>query len=244
MTYYEPRGRPGASGLTGIARGAPAVDAGLRAYMLKVYNYMAGGLAVTGIVAYLAASTGLYQSIAGTPLIWLVIVAPLAFVLILSFGIERMSAGTASLLFWTYAAVMGLSLGGIFLVYTGTSIARVFFITAATFGAMSLYGYTTRSDLSAVGSFLFMGLIGIIIASVVNIFLGSSTLQFVISIVGVIVFVGLTAYDTQRIKELYLESDSLETAGKKAILGALSLYLDFINLFMLMLQLFGQRRQQ
>jgi FtsH-binding integral membrane protein len=139
---------------------------------------------------------------------------------------------------------MGLSLGGIFLVYTGTSIARVFFITAATFGAMSLYGYTTRSDLSAVGSFLFMGLIGIIIASVVNIFLGSSTLQFVISIVGVIVFVGLTAYDTQRIKELYLESDSLETAGKKAILGALSLYLDFINLFMLMLQLFGQRRQQ
>jgi FtsH-binding integral membrane protein len=139
---------------------------------------------------------------------------------------------------------MGLSLGGIFLVYTGTSIARVFFITAATFGAMSLYGYTTRSDLSAVGSFLFMGLIGIIIASVVNIFLGSSTLQFVISIIGVIVFVGLTAYDTQRIKELYLESDSLETAGKKAILGALSLYLDFINLFMLMLQLFGQRRQQ
>jgi FtsH-binding integral membrane protein len=244
MTYYEPRGRPGTSGLTGIARGAPAVDAGLRAYMLKIYNYMAGGLAVTGIVAYLAAATGVYQSIAGTPLIWLVILAPLAFVLILSFGIERMSAGTASLLFWTYAAVMGLSLGGIFLVFTGTSIARVFFITAATFGAMSLYGYTTRSDLSAVGSFLFMGLIGVIIASVVNIFLGSSTLQFVISIVGVIVFVGLTAYDTQRIKELYLESDSLETAGKKAILGALSLYLDFINLFMLMLQLFGQRRQQ
>jgi FtsH-binding integral membrane protein len=244
MTYYEPRGRPGSSGLAGMARGAPAVDAGLRAYMLKIYNYMAGGLAVTGIVAYLAAATGVYQSIAGTPLIWLVILAPLAFVLILSFGIERMSAGTASLLFWTYAAVMGLSLGGIFLVFTGTSIARVFFITAATFGAMSLYGYTTRSDLSAIGSFLFMGLIGVIIASVVNIFLGSSTLQFVISIVGVIVFVGLTAYDTQRIKELYLESDSLETAGKKAILGALSLYLDFINLFMLMLQLFGQRRQQ
>jgi uncharacterized protein len=244
MTYYEPRGRPGSSGLTGTARSAPAVDAGLRAYMLRIYNYMAGGLAVTGIVAYLATATGVYQSIAGTPLIWLVILAPLAFVLILSFGIERMSAGTASLLFWTYAAVMGLSLGGIFLVFTGTSIARVFFITAATFGAMSLYGYTTRSDLSAVGSFLFMGLIGVIIASVVNIFLGSSTLQFVISIVGVIVFVGLTAYDTQRIKELYLESDSLETAGKKAILGALSLYLDFINLFMLMLQLFGQRRQQ
>ena len=139
---------------------------------------------------------------------------------------------------------MGLSLGGIFLIYAGASIARVFFITAATFGAMSLYGYTTKSDLSAIGSFMFMGLIGIVIASIINIFLGSSTLQFVISIIGVIVFVGLTAYDTQRIKELYLDSDSLEGADKKAILGALSLYLDFINLFMLLLQLFGQRRNE
>ena len=146
-------------------------------------------------------------------------------------------------LFWIYAAVMGLSLGGIFLVFTGTSIARVFFITAATFGAMSLYGFTTRSDLQGFGSFLLMGLIGIVIASLVNIFIESSALQFAISIIGVIVFVGLTAYDTQRIKQMYLESDSEELAGKKAVLGALALYLDFINLFMLLLQLFGQRRQ-
>jgi FtsH-binding integral membrane protein len=169
--------------------------------------------------------------------------APLGFVFALSFGIQRMSAGTATLLFWMYAAVMGLSLGGIFLVYTGTSIARVFFITAATFGAMSLYGYTTGTDLSRFGSFLLMGLIGIVIASLVNIFIGSSALQFAISIVGVIVFVGLTAYDTQRIKDMYLESDAGEIADKKAVLGALALYLDFINLFMMLLQLFAQRRE-
>jgi FtsH-binding integral membrane protein len=219
------------------------VDAGLRAHMLRVYNYMAGGLAVTGLVAYAAAASGFYQSIAGTPLIWVVMLAPLAFVLVLSFGIERMSAATAAIVFVIYAAVMGLSLGGIFLVFTGASIARVFFITAATYAAMSLYGYTTRSDLSKFGAFLFMGLIGIVIASLVNIFLRSDAVQFVISIIGVVVFVGLTAYDTQRIKEMYLESDSEEVAGKKAIMGALALYLDFINLFMLLLQLFGQRRQ-
>jgi uncharacterized protein len=218
------------------------VDAGLRAHMQRVYGYMAGGLALTGIVAYAAAASGFYQSIAGSPVLWIVILAPLAFVFALSFGIERMSAGTAALVFWIYAAVMGLSLGGIFLVYTGSSIARVFFITAATFGAMSLYGYTTSRDLSGFGAFLFMGLIGIVIASLVNIFIGSNTLQFVISIVGVIVFVGLTAYDTQRIKAMYLESDNAEVAQKKAVLGALALYLDFINLFMLLLRLFGQRR--
>jgi hypothetical protein len=204
---------------------------------------MAGGLALTGIVAYAAAASGFYQAIADTPLIWIVMLAPLGFVLALSFGIQRMTTEMAMLLFWLYAAVMGLSLGGIFLVYTGTSIARVFFITAATYGAMSLYGYTTKTDLSRFGSFLMMGLIGIVIASLVNIFIGSNTLQFVISIIGVIVFVGLTAYDTQRIKEMYLESDTAEIAGKKAVIGALSLYLDFINLFMMLLQLFGQRRQ-
>ena len=244
MTYYDSRGRPGHHRTVSTTGSAAAIDAGLRSYMMRIYNYMAGGLAVTGIAAYVAASSGFYQSIVGTPWIWVVMLAPLGFVLALSFGIERMSAGTAQMLFWIYAAVMGISLGGIFLIYTGTSIARVFFITAATFGAMSLYGYTTNRDLSSIGSFLFMGLIGVLIASIVNIFLGSSTLQFVISIVGVIVFVGLTAYDTQRIKEMYLESDSTEAASKKAILGALSLYLDFINLFMLLLQLFGQRRQE
>jgi FtsH-binding integral membrane protein len=218
------------------------IDAGLRAHMQGVYGYMAGGLALTGLVAYAAAVSGFYQAIAGTALIWIVMLAPLGFVLALSFGIQRMNAGTAILLFWIYAAVMGLSLGGIFLVYTGTSIARVFFITAATFAAMSLYGYTTNADLSRMGAFLLMGLIGLVIASLVNIFIGSSALQFAISIIGVIVFVGLSAYDTQRIKEMYLESDSTEIGGKKAVLGALALYLDFINLFMMLLQLFGQRR--
>jgi FtsH-binding integral membrane protein len=240
MSYYDSNRRTP----YGRIEVPAAVDAGLRAHMLRVYNYMAGGLAVTGLVAYAAAASGFYQSIAGTPLIWIAMLAPLAFVLVLSFGIERMSAATAAILFVIYAAVMGLSLGGIFLVFTGASIARVFFITAATYAAMSLYGYTTRSDLSKFGAFLFMGLIGVVIASLVNIFLRSDAVQFVISIVGVIVFVGLTAYDTQRIKEMYLESDSKEVAGKKAIMGALALYLDFINLFMLLLQLFGQRRQE
>jgi FtsH-binding integral membrane protein len=236
MSYYDSNARRMATPVTA------EIDAGLRAHMQRVYGYMAGGLALTGLVAYAAAVSGFYQAIAGTALIWIVMLAPLGFVLALSFGIQRMSAGTAMLLFWIYAAVMGLSLGGIFLVYTGTSIARVFFITAATFGAMSLYGYTTNADLSRMGSFLLMGLIGLVIASLVNIFIGSSALQFAISIIGVIVFVGLSAYDTQRIKEMYLESDSAEIAGKKAVLGALALYLDFINLFMMLLQLFGQRR--
>ncbi len=239
MSYYDSNRM---TGRYGRADGA-AIDASLRAHMLHVYNYMAGGLAVTGIVAYGSAASGFYQSIAGTPVIWVVMLAPLAFVFALSFGIERMSAGTAAILFVVYAAVMGMSLGGIFLVFTDASIARVFFITAATYGAMSFYGYTTRADLSKFGAFLFMGLIGIVIASLVNVFVRSDGFQFVISIVGVLVFVGLTAYDTQRIKEMYLESDSEEIAGKKAIIGALALYLDFINLFLLLLQLFGQRRQ-
>jgi uncharacterized protein len=242
MSYYDFETRKTSQGMVASSAGAQ-IDEGLRAHMQRVYGYMAGGLALTGVVAYAAAASGFYQSIADTGLIWIVMLAPLGFVLALSFGVELMSAGTATVLFWIYAAVMGLSLGGIFLVFTGASIARVFFITAATYGAMSLYGYTTRTDLSGFGSFLLMGLIGIVLASLVNIFVGSSALHFVISIIGVIVFVGLTAYDTQRIKEMYLESDSAEIASKKAVLGALALYLDFINLFMLLLQLFGQRRQ-
>jgi FtsH-binding integral membrane protein len=241
MSYYDSNARRSSHGIA-TPLGA-RIDEGLRNHMQRVYGYMAGGLALTGIVAYAAAASGFYQAIAGTWLIWIVMLAPLGFVLALSFGIQRMSTGTATLLFWLYAAVMGLSLGSIFLVFTGTSIARVFFITAATFGAMSLYGYTTGTDLSRFGSFLMMGLIGIIIASVVNIFVESSGLQFAISIIGVLVFVGLTAYDTQRIKEMYLGSDSGDIADKKAVLGALALYLDFINLFMMLLQLFGQRRE-
>ncbi len=224
------------------AYGAEAIDLGLRRYMLRVYNFMAGGLGLTGLVAYAAVASGFYQQIAATPLIWVVMLAPLAVVLLLSFRIERMSAGAAQASFWGYAALMGLSLAGIFLIYTGTSIARVFFISAATFAAMSLYGYTTRRDLSRFGSFLFMGLIGIVLASVVNIFIASSALQFAVSVIGVIVFTGLTAWDTQRIKEIYLESDPGDVLTKKALMGALALYLDFINLFVMLLQLTGQRR--
>ncbi len=218
------------------------IDVGLRDYMLRIYNYMASGLALTGIVAYVFAQSGMYASLAHTPLIWLVMLAPLGLVMWLSFGINRMQASTAQALFWVYAALMGVSLASVFLVFTGESVARVFFITAGTFGAMSLYGYTTQRDLTQWGSFLFMGLIGIIIAMLVNVFLASSALQFAISVIGVIVFIGLTAYDTQQIKEMYFEYDDGQIAGKKAVMGALRLYLDFINLFMMLLQLFGARR--
>ena len=221
---------------------AAEIDAGLRQYMVRVYSYMSAGLAISGLVSYVSVSTGFYQQIAGTPLIWIVMLAPLGMVLLLGFGINRMSIGAAFLAFWAFAALMGLSLAGVFLVFTGASIARVFFISAATFAAMSLYGYTTGSDLSRFGAFLFMGLIGIVIASLVNIFVGSNALQFAISVIGVIVFTGLTAYDTQRIKQVYLASDPANMTTKKAILGALTLYLDFINLFVMLLQLTGQRR--
>jgi FtsH-binding integral membrane protein len=235
----------GNSGNRWAVRGAMPqvdIDVGLRQYMLTIYNYMASGLALTGIVAYAAAATGFYAQIAHSPIIYVVIFAPLGMVFWLNAGIERMRAGTAQALFWVFAALMGLSLASIFLVYTGTSIARVFFIAGGTFAAMSLYGYTTKRDLMQFGSFLFMGLIGIVIASIVNIFVGSSALQFAISVIGVLVFVGLTAWDTQRIKEMYVVTDDSQMAGKKAILGALRLYLDFLNLFLMMLQLFGNRR--
>jgi len=219
------------------------IDMGLRRYMLKVYNFMAAGLSVTGLVAFLAVGTGFYQQIAGTPVMWLVMLAPFAAVLFLSFRIQKMSLGAAQATFWTYAALMGLSLAGIFLVFTGISVARVFFISAATFAAMSLYGYTTRRDLSRLGSFLMMGVIGIVLAGLVNIFIGSTALQFAISAIGVVLFTGLTAYDTQRIKEIYLGNDDVETQDKKALMGALTLYLDFINLFVMLLNLTGDRRQ-
>ena len=218
------------------------IDEGLRSYMLKVYNYMASGLALTGIVAYGVADTPVVMNaIFGTPLIWVVMLAPLGIVFFLSAKIGTMSAGAAQTTFWVFAVLMGMSLASIFIVYTGTSIARVFFITASLFGAMSLYGYTTKRSLAGWGSFLFMGLIGIIIASIVNWFLASSALEFAISVIGVLVFVGLTAYDTQRIKEMYVQSDSTAVMSKKAIMGALRLYLDFINLFIMLLRLFGGR---
>lgn len=234
---------------TGNARFATArvaeravIDEGLRQYMLRVYNYMASGLALTGIVAFMVAQNeALLQVIYGTPLKWVVFLAPLGLVLLLGARINKMSATAVQAIFWLFATLMGISLASIFLVYELPSIARVFFITAGTFGAMSLYGYTTKRDLAGWGSFLFMGLIGIIIASVVNIFMVSSALQFAISVIGVIVFVGLTAYDTQRIKAMYVESDSTAVASKKSIMGALRLYLDFINLFIMLLHLFGRR---
>jgi uncharacterized protein len=237
---YDSNNRWSASANTAIPQ--VGLDVGLRNYMLRVYNYMAGGLAITGVIAYFAAASGLYEQIARTPLIWVVVFAPLGVVLLLSYRLQKMSLGAAQASFWGFAALMGLSLSYIFLVYTGASIAQVFFITAATFLAMSLYGYTTKADLSRFGSFLMMGLIGIIIASLVNIFFASAAVQFAISIIGVIVFTGLTAWDTQRIKEMYWEGDGGEVAGKKAIMGALALYLDFINLFIMLMQLMGNRR--
>ena len=230
------------------------IDQGLRSYMLRVYNYMASGVAITGVVAYLTYMFAVVDSGAGLQLTpfgnlifasafkWVVIFAPLGMVFFLSARINCMSLSAAQISFWVFAALMGLSLGSIFLVYAHASIARVFFITAASFGALSLYGYTTQRDLSAWGSFLFMGLIGIIIAMLVNLFLASSALQFAISVIGVLIFAGLTAYDTQQIKEMYYAGDDGTVAGRKAVMGALRLYLDFINLFMMLLQLFGDRR--
>ena len=235
------------------AQDTTVTDEGLRAYMLRVYNYMGSALLVTGIVALITFKyavdslsplifSSLGNSIYNSGLAWVVMLAPLGVVFYMSFGINKMSAAKAQTVFWIFAALMGISLSSIFVVYTETSITRVFFITAGTFGAMSLYGYTTKRDLTKLGSFLMMGLIGIIIASLVNIFMKSSMMYFVISILGVLIFVGLTAYDTQKIKNMYAASDTGEIMGKKAVMGALTLYLDFINLFIMLLRLFGQRR--
>jgi uncharacterized protein len=225
------------------------VDVGLRQYMLGVYNHMTIGLAITGLVA-LGASwaafqngqlTGFGQAIYVSPLKWVIMLAPLGIIFLFGAKINSMAASTAQVVFWVFAALMGLSLSSIFLVYTGASVTRVFFITAGMFAGMSLFGYTTKKDLTGMGSFLFMGLIGILIASVVNIFLGSTMLQFIISVVGVLVFAGLTAYDTQKIKNSYWEGDDGETQAKKSIFGALQLYLDFILMFQMLLSLFGSR---
>jgi FtsH-binding integral membrane protein len=232
------------------------IDEGLRAYMLKVYNYMTTGLLLTGLVAYFFGKasivTGEMGQIVGvtsigallfnSPLKWVVMLAPLGFVFYLSAKINKMSVSSAQITFWIFSAIMGLSLASIFIVYTQASIARVFFISSGTFAAMSLYGYTTKKDLTKLGGFLFMGLIGIIIASLVNLFFQSSALHFAISVIGVLLFVCLTAYDTQSIKNMYYAGDSESVGGKKALMGALRLYLDFINLFIMLLRLFGQRR--
>jgi hypothetical protein len=231
------------------AQAGAVIDEGLRAYMLKVYNLMALGLAITGVAAYLTFQmafsggqlTAFGAAIYTSPLKWVVMLAPLAMVFFMSFRINSMSVSAAQTTFWVYAALMGLSLSSIFMVYTGQSIVQTFFVTAASFGALSLYGYTTKKDLSGMGSFLIMGLFGVILASIVNIFLGSAPLAFAINVIGVLIFAGLTAYDTQKIKEMYFEADDGTVAGRKAIMGALTLYLDFINMFMFLLQFMGNR---
>jgi uncharacterized protein len=242
-----------AAARTGYHDSQLTIDAGLRGYMIRVYNYMTAGVALTGLVAWFTYSAAVVDTGAGlqltefghaifaSTLMWLFVLAPLGLVMLLSFGTNRLSAGTALTVFFVYAALVGLSLASIFLVYTHASITRVFFISAATFGATSLYGYTTQRDLTSVGSFMLMGLIGLIIASVVNIFLHSTGLDWAISVIGVIVFVGLTAYDTQRIKEMYDVNDDGTISGRKAVMGALRLYLDFINLFLMLLRIFGNR---
>lgn len=231
---------------TATQQDAAYIDEGLRSYMLSVYNYMGIGLGLTGLAAYATAmfadaNPALAGALYNSPLRWVIMLAPLGFVFFLSARIHKMSVSSAQTTFWLFSAVMGVSISYIFLVFTGASIIQTFFVTAASFGALSLYGYTTKRDLSGLGSFLIMGVFGLILASIVNIFLGSSALHFAISVLGVLIFAGLTAYDTQRIKEMYYEGDGEATMGRKAIMGALSLYLNFLNMFMFLLQFLGNR---
>ena len=216
-------------------------DAGLRSYMLSVYNYMASGVLLTGIVALLFASSGMAEQVLATPLRWLIIFAPLAFVMVMSFGMHRMQTATLQTLFWSFATAMGLSMSSIFLVYTGVSIAQTFFAVAAAFLGLSLYGYTTKKDLSGFGTFLIMGVVGILVAMIINLFLQSPAMHMAISAIGVLLFAGLTAYDTQRIKSMYAHVAGTDMMGKVVIMGALSLYLDFINMFTFLLSFMGNR---
>ena len=229
-----------------VSVGVPraARDAGLRSYMLKVYNYMASGVLLTGIVAMLFASSGMAAQVftGGGILPWVIIFSPLAIVFAMSFGQNRMQTSTLQLLFWSFATLMGLSMSTIFLVYTGVSIAQTFFAVAAAFMGLSLYGYTTKKDLSGFGTFLIMGVVGLLVAMVINMFLQSSAMHLAISAIGVLLFAGLTAYDTQRIKSMYAYVAGSDMLGKAAIMGALSLYLDFINMFQFLLSFMGDRR--
>lgn len=223
------------------AQAGVSYDEGLRAFMMGIYNYMALALAVTGGVAYLTYASGLLAMMVGSPVMWVVMLAPLGFILALSFGVNRMSVSTLQMTFWGFAVVMGLSMSSIFAVFTGASIARTFFVTAGAFAALSLYGYTTKRDLSAMGKFLFMALIGLLLAMIVNLFVASSGMQMMISVGGVLIFAGLTAYDTQRLKETYSASYDSVAMAKLSIMGALSLYLDFINMFQFLLHFLGNR---
>ena len=239
----QPRSGFGASpSLDGRAVGRASYDQGLRRHMLSIYNYMASGVLLSGIVALVFAYSGVAAQVMTTPLRWVIALAPLGFVFAMSFGVQRMKTSTVQLLFWLFSVAMGLSLSAIFLVYTGPSIATTFFATAAAFAGLSLVGYTTKRDLSAMGSFLTMGVIGILVAMLLNLWLQSSGLALAISILGVLIFAGLTAWDTQRLKQEYYHVAGTEWAGKVVVMGALSLYLDFINMFQFLLSFMGDRR--
>jgi FtsH-binding integral membrane protein len=240
QNQFDPR----TTGLNAATVGVPraARDAGLRSYMLSVYNYMASGVLLTGIVALLFANSGLAAQVLTTPLRWLIILAPLGFVMAMSFGLNRMSTGTLQALFWAFAVAMGLSMSSIFLVYTGVSIAQTFFAVAAGFAGLSLYGYTTKRDLSGFGTFLIMGVVGLLVAMLINLFLQSPAMMLAISGIGVLLFAGLTAYDTQKIKSMYAYVAGTEMMGKVVIMGALNLYLDFVNMFTFLLSFMGDRR--
>jgi FtsH-binding integral membrane protein len=245
QNQFDPRrpsgGSAGVNAATTVGVPRAARDAGLRSYMLSVYNYMASGVLLTGIVAMLFASSGLAEQVLNTPLRWVIMLAPLGFVMAMSFGLNRMSTATLQMLFWAFATVMGLSMSSIFLVYTGTSIAQTFFAVAAAFMGLSLYGYTTKKDLSGFGTFLIMGVVGLLVAMVINIFLQSPAMQLAISGIGVLIFAGLTAYDTQKIKSMYAYVAGTDMMGKTIIMGALNLYLDFINMFTFLLSFMGNR---
>jgi FtsH-binding integral membrane protein len=238
----QPTGFGASSRLDGRTIGRAGYDAGLRRHMLSIYNYMASGVLLSGIVALMFAMSGMAAQVMATPLRWVIALAPLAFVFAMSFGVHKMKTSTLQILFWLFSVAMGLSLSAIFLVYTGPSIATTFFATAAAFAGLSLVGYTTKKDLSAMGSFLIMGVIGILVAMVINIFLQSNGLALAISALGVLIFAGLTAWDTQRLKQEYQMLAGTEFAGKAVVMGALSLYLDFINMFQFLLAFLGDRR--
>jgi len=242
QNWSDPRTTTTASPAVSVGVPRAARDAGLRSYMLSVYNYMASGVLLTGIVALLFASSGLAQQVLVTPLRWLIIFAPLGFVMAMSFGLNRMKTSTLQALFWAFTVVMGLSLSSVFLVYTGESIATTFFAVAAAFAGLSLWGYTTKRDLSGFGTFLIMGVVGLLVASLVNLFLQSTAFQMAISAIGVLLFAGLTAYDTQKIKSMYAYVAGSDMMGKVVIMGALNLYLDFVNMFTFLLQFLGDRR--
>jgi FtsH-binding integral membrane protein len=241
MANWDPRSNAAAAAAS-VGTQTAVRDAGLRSYMLSVYNTMASGVLLTGIVALLFANSGYAAQVMQTPLRWVIMLAPLAFVMVLSFGINRLQTSTARAIYWAFTVVMGLSMSTIFLVYTGQSIATTFFATAAAFAGLSLYGYTTKRDLSAFGTFLIMGVVGLLVAMMINIFVQSTALQMAISFIGVLLFAGLTAYDTQKIKSMYFYVAGSDMVGKTVIMGALTLYLDFINMFTFLLQFMGDRR--